>query len=130
AGAEQRRGAPSRKEPLCFSALRGSQDAALRPVLGPCVLPWPHRSATYCGSLRIIPEGCKPGVMSGPAPSWRGALPIDLPNPQLYSCSGHARAPLVDEATSLTASAGLFSVPSRAPIRQWSGVLLAKSVAG
>jgi hypothetical protein len=49
--------------------------------------------AACSGSLRIIPEGCKPGVYAGPAPGWRGALTIDLPNPQLYACPGHLVLP-------------------------------------
>ena len=43
----------------------------------------------YSGSLRIIPIGCSLGSFPGPAPAWDGALPIDLPDSQLHSCSGH-----------------------------------------
>ena len=66
-----------------------------------------NKAWRYFGSLRIIPKGCSLGSFPGPEPFRREALPIDLPDSQLNSCSGHrVLSSRWIEATALTTSAG------------------------
>ena len=122
------KGLPRERSPSASAGSDLSQDAALRPKSAHVCCRGHNLSAAVFGSLRIIPEGCKPGVYVAPRPVGVGPYPSTCQTPSSIRVLVMCVLPSSIEAACLTTSAGMLqpttaddisSMVRRAISRNW-----------